>query len=122
MKILILLENLKVSTLSIFQNVLHYFLHFGFPFVIAYLFRKEKWLIAGTIMFSTIIIDVDHFWANPIFDACRCSIGYHPFHSMPIITLYPVLLFFPKTRLLGIGLTIHILTDCVDCLIMKLNC
>lgn len=111
-----------MSTISIFQNVLHYFLHFGFPFVIAFIYWKEKWLRAGTIMFSTIIIDIDHFWANPVFEACRCSIGFHPLHSIPVIILYPAFLFFPKTRLIGLGLTFHIFTDWIDCLIMKLNC
>ncbi len=48
--------------------MLHYSLHFGFPFMIAYIFWREKWLRAGTIMFSTIIIDIDHFWANPVFE------------------------------------------------------
>ncbi len=111
-----------MSALGIFQNVLHYFLHFGFPFIIALILWREKWLRAGLIMISTIIIDVDHFWANLVFEACRCSIGFHPFHSIPVILLYPIFIIFPKTRLIGLGLTFHILTDGIDCLIMKLNC
>ena len=104
------------------QNVIHFFFHFGFPFVIAYFLQRDKWFMAGLIMSSTIIIDIDHLWANPIYESCRCSIGFHPFHSLPVILLYPIFVVFPKTRLIGIGLTLHMLTDYIDCLFIKFNC
>jgi len=69
-------------------------------------------------MISTILIDLDHLLASPIFDANRCSINFHPLHSYIAIVLYLLLIFPKKTRLVGLGLIIHILADKVDCLLM----
>ena len=66
-------------------------------------------------MISTMIVDIDHLIANPIYDATRCSIGFHPLHQPLFITLYLVLCFLPKTRLIGIGLIIHMCLDSIDC-------
>ena len=63
------------------------------------------------------IIDVDHLLADPIYDPNRCSIGFHPLHTVVPIALYGLLLIHPKTRLVGIGLYIHILLDIGDCAI-----
>lgn len=64
------------------------------------------------------LIDLDHLLANPIFDSNRCSINFHPLHSYYAIAIYIVLLFPKQTRLIGFGLTIHILADTVDCALM----
>jgi len=64
-----------------------------------------------------LLIDVDHLLADPIYEANRCSIGFHPLHTPVPIAFYGLLLFHPKTRLVGIGLTIHILLDISDCYI-----
>jgi hypothetical protein len=61
-------------------------------------------------------IDLDHLLSNPVFDPNRCSIGFHLLHSYYAIAVYFILLFIPKTRIIGIGLVLHILTDFVDCL------
>lgn len=68
------------------------------------------------------MIDLDHLVANPVFQKCRCSIGFHPLHSFEAISFYVVLLIHPKTRLIGLGLLLHILADSVDCLLMKFYC
>ena len=97
---------------------LHILLHFAIPGVVAGLAFRDKWLTSWLVMMSSMIIDIDHLLANPIFDPNRCSIGFHPLHSTTAIILYPLLLLIPKLRLLGIGLLIHIGLDALDCLRM----
>ncbi|HHE75110.1 MAG: hypothetical protein DRH90_12380 [Deltaproteobacteria bacterium] len=98
--------------------ILHILLHFAIPGVVAGLAFRDKWLTSWLVMMSSMIIDIDHLLANPIFDPNRCSIGFHPLHSTTAIILYPLLLLIPKLRLLGIGLLIHIGLDALDCLRM----
>jgi|SRR5690606_1224942 len=100
------------------QHLVHYGIHFGLPLAIALLFFKSKWKVAFLIMISTMLIDLDHLLASPIFEANRCSINFHPLHTYYAMIVYVVMLFFNKTRLLGIGLATHILADAVDCLMM----
>ncbi len=73
------------------------------------------------LMLSAYIIDFDHLLADPVFDSGRCSIGYHPLHSYLAIGAYIMLLYFPKTRLIGIGLLTHILVDISDCFRISFN-
>lgn len=68
-------------------------------------------------MMLAMLIDIDHLWAQPIYDPSRCSVGFHTFHTWPFILLYIVLTFWPKTRLIGWGLVLHLLTDTVDCML-----
>lgn len=66
------------------------------------------------------LIDVDHFWANPLFDANRCSIGYHTFHQWYLLPVYFILAIWKKpVRWIGVGLILHIATDFLDCLWMR---
>jgi len=67
-------------------------------------------------MAATIFVDIDHLLANPMFDPRRCSIGFHPLHTWPAMLVYTFMLFFPKTRIVGIGLLFHMLTDYQDCM------
>jgi len=100
------------------QPLIHYGIHVLVPLIIAHLFYKSKWKLAFVIMLSTMLIDLDHLLATPIFDPNRCSINFHPLHSYIAIGIYIVLLLPKKTRLLGLGLCIHIIADWVDCLLM----
>ena len=68
-------------------------------------------------MSAAILVDLDHLLASPIYDPLRCSIGFHPLHSYFAIAGYFILSIFPKTRIIGIGLIIHMILDAVDCLI-----
>ena len=61
------------------------------------------------------LVDTDHLLATPIFDANRCSIGFHPLHSYVAIGVYFIGTFFNKTRIISIGLLLHMLADFVDC-------
>ena len=57
-------------------------------------------LIAIEIMIATMLVDLDHLLANPIFDPNRCSIGFHFLHSEIAIIGYVFMLFFTKTQTL----------------------
>lgn len=74
------------------------------------------------ILWLTMLIDLDHLLATPLFDACRCSINYHPLHTYWAMGVYVVLLFFKRTRLVGIGLLLHLLADAIDCWFSNFNC
>lgn len=100
------------------QPIAHYGIHFVVPILVAFIFFKSNWKWAMLIMLSTMLIDLDHLLANPIFDPNRCSINFHPLHSYYAIGVYFILSLIKKTRILGIGLLIHILADSVDCLFM----
>jgi hypothetical protein len=97
------------------QTIIHYSLHLLFPFVIAYVFYRKEWLKVSVILLLTMLIDLDHLLATPIFDPARCSIGFHPLHSFYAILVYVVMFFLPKLRVVSIGLLFHILTDTIDC-------
>ena len=65
------------------------------------------------------LIDIDHLLATPIFSPNRCSINFHPLHSYYAIAVYIVLLMPKKTRIIGLGLVIHIIADTIDCYLMS---
>ncbi len=99
------------------QIFIHYFLHFGAPFFIAKLFFKKDWLKVYLIFLGSMLIDLDHLLAEPIFDPKRCSIGFHPLHSYYAAILYFLLLFLKKPfNLIGFALLFHLFTDFIDCL------
>lgn len=100
------------------QTVIHYSLHFIAPLLIALVFFKSNWKIAFLIMISTMLIDLDHLLASPIFDPSRCSINFHPLHSYYAIIIYIVMVFIKPVRLIGLGLVLHIIADSIDCLLM----
>jgi hypothetical protein len=109
--------------------MLHIALHFLVPgLVVALLMQNkrlngpfpkkwlpENWPLAYFILIATMLVDIDHLLANPIYDPGRCSIGFHPLHQLWFIALYIVLCFIPVTRLVGLGLTIHMALDSIDC-------
>ena len=97
------------------QFLIHYSLHFLAPGIIAWFFFRDNWKPAWAIMAGTILVDLDHLFADPIFDPNRCSIGFHYLHTWPAMLVYGGFLCFPKTRLIGIGLLFHMLTDYQDC-------
>lgn len=94
---------------------IHYTLHFIFPFLIALIFFKSKWKTVYIIFLLSMVVDLDHLLANPIFEKSRCSINYHPLHSYIAIVFYSIGLFFKKTRILCLALLFHMLTDLIDC-------
>ena len=98
------------------RSIIHILLHFLVPFFVAKIAWREQWLRPFIFMTLTMIVDFDHFLANPIFDPSRCSLDFHPLHSWPAIGIYFVLLLSPRVRILAIGLLIHMALDGTDCL------
>ena len=95
--------------------MLHLILHFVIPAIIAGLFFRKSWKSAYLIMVATMLVDMDHLVATPIYEMNRCSIGFHPLHKLWFIVFYIALCFIPKTRLIGLGLTTHMALDAIDC-------
>ncbi len=107
---------LDIEILKILQFVVHYSMHLLVPGLLAWLFFRKNWKKAWLIMLATMLVDLDHLFADPIFDPERCSIGFHFLHSYYAMAIYALLLFFPKFRIIGVGLLFHMLTDYIDCL------
>ena len=61
------------------------------------------------------MVDLDHLLAAPIFDAGRCSINFHPLHTYWAMGVYVLLLLPKKTRIIAVGLLLHMVTDRIDC-------
>ncbi len=105
------------------QTFIHYFLHLGFPLLIALVLFRKDWKKVYLILIATMLVDLDHLFASPIFETNRCSINFHPLHSYYMMMVYVALLFFRKPLIIiGIGLLFHMFTDILDCLLMDSNC
>lgn len=102
---------------DIYRHVLHSTNHLLAPFVIAKVVWNKHWWRVGLIMASTILIDLDHLLADPIFDPDRCGIGFHPLHTVWAGVVYALLLTVPslKSRAVGLGCLWHLCTDTLDC-------
>ncbi len=98
------------------SSAVHMLLHFLVPGLVARLGFKPYWKKAWLIMVATMVVDLDHLLADPLFDPMRCSIGFHPLHQYPLVALYVLMIAFKPTRLVGLGLTIHMVLDGLDCL------
>lgn len=72
------------------------------------------------ILIATMLVDLDHLLADPVYDPNRCSIGFHPLHQYLPIGIYGLMTLLPKTRLVGLGLVLHMLLDFGDCVSMGL--
>ena len=95
----------------------HILLHFLAPAVVAVLVYKKKFVKVWFLMIATMIVDLDHLLAVPIYDPNRCSIGFHPLHSYIAIGIYIMMLFLPKVRIIAVGLLIHMALDFFDCFV-----
>lgn len=93
----------------------HLFLHLLIPLLVSFTFFRQQWLKAFVIMMLTMVIDVDHLLATPIYDPLRCSMGFHPLHQLYLVPLYFLMCFYKPLRLIGIGLMIHMGLDSIDC-------
>ncbi|MFD1294613.1 DUF6122 family protein [Lutibacter holmesii] len=101
--------------MEVLRFITHYGMHFLVPGLIAYVFFKKEWKKVWLIFALTMLVDLDHLFASPLFDPNRCSINFHPLHSYYAIAIYTVLLIPSKTRIVAIGLLFHMITDFVDC-------
>ena len=114
-------------------KMIHILLHFVVPIFISLLFFKSEWKSSSLWIISTMIVDLDHLLADPIFDPNRCSINFHPLHSYEFIAVYALIFMVAgvlryresfeggnKTIrilfLVSLGLLIHMVLDWFDCL------
>jgi hypothetical protein len=114
--------------------MIHIILHFVLPLLVAFLFYRQRWRWVSMILIATMLVDLDHLMADPIYDPERCSIGYHPLHTLPAIVIYTLLFLLPFLlqlfnksiekhhafhimHLIGLGLLIHMALDWIDCLL-----
>ena len=67
------------------------------------------------MLIATMLVDLDHLLADPIYAPERCSIGFHPLHTAPAIVAYVLLVGFRRTRIIGAGLLVHMALDLLDC-------
>lgn len=118
----------------------HLILHAVIPLIVALLFYRKQWRFTWLVLFATMLVDLDHLLADPIYDPNRCSIGFHPLHTLTAIGLYVAMFaapLVPRSRksgapsalteskrprishclhLIGLGLLIHMGLDALDCL------
>ncbi len=67
---------------------MHMALRAMIPAIITLLFSRSNWKMANIVMMLTTIVDAGRFLANPIYDASRCSIGFHPLHRLLPIQIF----------------------------------
>ncbi len=98
--------------------MLHIAIHLLVPALVAiWVFPENKYRVF-LILASTMLVDLDHLLASPIYDPSRCSIGFHPLHGYIAIGGYGLMLLHKKSRLVGLGLMIHMLLDTSNCIVM----
>ena len=78
---------------TIVRGFIHFALHILVPGLIAKQYDPKNWKRAWCILILTMAVDLDHFFANPIFDPNRMSVGFHYLHSYPAICIYIGMLF-----------------------------
>lgn len=104
---------------TMIRTIVHLALHLAAPGAVARIAWREQWRRAWLVMVATMLVDVDHLLANPVFNPHRCSIGFHPLHTWPAIAAYAIAAWIPSTRWLGVGLLLHMALDWVDCVWMR---
>lgn len=123
--------------------MVHLALHFVLPLLVALVFYRTTWRHSWLLLVSTMLVDIDHLLATPIYDPARCSIGFHPLHTAVPIAVYVVLFALPllawlwdkaapreraeadrskkpivqTLHLVGLGLIIHMALDWSDCVL-----
>lgn len=113
--------------------MVHIALHFLVPWLIAMVMDRDRRLRTWLVLVATMAVDVDHLMADPIYDPSRCSIEFHPLHTVPMIAVYALMFAVPLVMkrvgamrdtpaarvvfLIGLGLVVHMMLDGIDCLI-----
>ncbi len=114
--------------------MVHLVLHFTVPLLVVLAFYRSTWWYSWLVLVSTMLVDMDHLLAEPIYDPSRCSIGFHPLHTAIPIAVYVLLFALPlimshqrpefskkplvrTLHLIGLGLLIHMVLDWIDCVL-----
>ena len=95
--------------------MLHIGLHFLVPLFVSLVFYRSRWVWALGLMLLSFTIDIDHLLADPVYDPTRCSMGFHPLHTLIPVGCYLALFAHERTRIVGLGLLIHVALDSIDC-------
>ncbi len=108
------------------RALLHLLLHAAVPALVAWAVYRGSGKTIGFrrawgLLLLGWLIDIDHLLADPIYAPGRCSIGFHPLHTAPAALAYVLLLLPRKTRLLAIGLLVHLGLDALDCTWMRMD-
>ena len=112
-----------ISWLNEQRAIIHLALHVLLPGLIALYLKSPKVFF---ILVATMVVDVDHLVAVPIYDPGRCSILFHPLHTHWAILLYVGMMLWPKVKgfrhkqdkiigYIGLGLVLHMVLDGLDC-------
>lgn len=94
---------------------MHMVLHMLIPAIVALICFRNDWKKGYGVMMATMLVDIDHLLASPVYDPGRCSIGFHPLHGSVPIAVYAMCCVTPKLRYVGLGLIIHMILDSLDC-------
>ena len=97
-------------------SIIHFILHFVTPVLLARFVFPDRWKRLSLIMILTMVVDLDHLLANPVYDPLRCSIGFHPLHSYLAIAAYILMLALPQSRFVALGVLIHLGLDGLECI------
>lgn len=127
--------NQGITYLNEYRAGIHLALHVLVPLIIALIFTRGKVRkTAFILMMLTMLVDVDHLLATPIYAPNRCSILFHPLHQVWSFVLYGLMVLWPAILLvlkkqirpfekvvgwLGVGLLVHMMLDSVDCWWMR---
>ena len=103
------------------RSNLHLLLHVLIPALYAAAFHRARFWRTFAVLVATMLVDLDHLLADPIYDPNRCSIGFHPLHTAPAIGVFAAATLWSRVRLIAVGLLIHMLLDGVDCVWMSLE-
>jgi Family of unknown function (DUF6122) len=80
---------------------MHIALHLFIPLLVAiWFFPARRWTVL-LVLLLTMLVDLDHLLATPVYDPTRCSIGFHPLHGFIPIGCYGLMLLHKKTMLIG---------------------
>ena len=97
------------------RPLVHLVLHVLVPGAVARIAYLDRWRVVWMVMVATMVVDLDHLLADPVYDPQRCGLGFHPLHTYPAIAIYAVLTLLPSTRIVAVGLVIHMVLDGIDC-------
>ena len=90
--------------------MVHIAVHLVVPVLVAFAFYRGSWRHATLILMATMVVDLDHLLADPIYDPERCSIGVHPLHTTPALLLYVIIFSLPLVARPG-GVTVQGVCD-----------
>lgn len=120
------------------RSVIHLVLHVAVPLLVALGIAGQvsslSYKLIFMVLMATMAVDIDHLLADPIYAPGRCSIWFHPLHTLWPMVIYTCMMLWPLALkivlkpiqrshqiigLVGLGLVIHMLLDWADCLWMK---